>query len=198
MTVNQVIDEAFDLLGDKQRTYWTTDEVLSLLNEGLKEIAFKTGYFKKTETINLSENTNEYTIDTSSYKIEGVYDSNGLAYEIKPYTIETRFLKNTYLVLLKNPYTLYFTNPLNTTVEVDFFYTPFVQLGDNLTDLPDFAAEGLKYFIVAYCYLKDKNTENMQKAQLYNSLFEKTVSRLADLAFTGYSIQPNTTDYQGF
>jgi hypothetical protein len=56
-------------INESAAEFWTDDEIIQWINDGIKDIVRKTHCYQTTESINLIANQIEYTVTTSAYLI---------------------------------------------------------------------------------------------------------------------------------
>jgi len=130
MTAQQIIDKARLIIGDRNKAYWSDEELARYLDDGVRELAKITGVFHRTKLITTHPDTKIYTLDDEVYKIHEVYDETShKALVIKPYTIELDHIEDENIVLIADFAKLVFPAPGNRNVTVRYSYIP-KNLGD--------------------------------------------------------------------
>jgi len=191
MTVTEIADEVFKILGDRGRQFWSQGDIEEIVKEGLRELS-EQGLFKGRYNLLLIETQQFYTLPAGLIKILDAYDSEGLKWDVlqgqnpdnsRPYTIIVEDYENIYIPFPEDGKTL--------TIE----YTKFA---DETGDIPLQNPDVLKYYALSKALIYDDEVNNQQKAAIYDAMYQKRLKELRDRAFKGYSAKPLTTSYQGF
>jgi len=191
MTINEVIDKTFALLGDKNRNYWETLEIEALVQEAIKEYA-EAGAFITDTTLTINSSTNDYTLPSDIYKIKEATDSSGIKWKISDYS---EYDKEQYQIQVKSYNSIYIPYPIDTDLKIIYFQYPSVI---SEIPLPERYAESIKYYAASRAYLEDDEAVNQQKAQVYNQLWLSNFAKFKDNMFRNYSTKTAEVEYQGF
>lgn len=158
MVLQDFIDSISYTLQDQDKTLWSDGEIMLYINEGLRNIASKTFFYKKKEEVAISSATNDYTLTFEPVRIESVNC------EIDAYMTDNR--------------TLTVPNPAdNITATVAYYALPAdVILSDTTVDTPYDVEEALRNFVLMRCYEKDATEEDFRKSQHYERKYVNAVS----------------------
>ena len=174
MLLTSFLDSIGYTLQDSPHTRWTQAEIISYINDGIRDIASRTYAFRNTDTFTMDALTNSYLLSKMPVKIKKVSTDSieKLTYELTSAQVIT------------------FDNPKDgITLTVEYYCVPdeVTVLTVNL-DLYHNLVEALRNFVLARCYSKDETTENFNKMGLYEQRYIATLSE--NLNGVGTEISP--------
>lgn len=189
MTVRELLAKVRDKLQDTDGVYWSDSELIDLHNECKRYIAAERQENPTTTTIELSEDTNEYQID-SVLRYVSVKDSNGKNREL--FTDDGLGDEVSSAIIVEDYDRIYVNSP-EDSVSLIIKHISFPE-EDNLNDtirLGD--EESYRYFILSKAYEKDNDMEQFQKAQYFWSMFLGAIKYSKKNSSLNYINDLNTT-----
>lgn len=205
LTAQQIIDRCRRLLDDEVTTYlWPDAELVDYLNEAIYEVAERSQMLRDSETssiveIALVEDTSDYAISNKIISIERAKIED----QSTPLSKKDLEYLDTFIVnweAAESGVPLYYIPDYQQSkiklypipnADMDTLILSFTVIRYPATDITtgDLAVypeitqyhEDLVYGILRRCFLKDdEDTQNLQKAQLYETKFEQSVRKIVD------------------
>jgi len=125
MTGQDIIDKARLILGDKDKRYWSDEELTRYLDDGVRELAKRSGIFQRKTLLEVKQTQPVYTIDDEVLKILEAYDeTNGVSLILKPYSVKAEKTRDWRTVLIADFKKLIFPVPEERLVTVLYSYIP--------------------------------------------------------------------------
>ena len=158
MLLQDFLDSVSYTLQDADRVLWTEGEIMLYINEGMRNIASKTFFYKQTEEIALDPLVNDYSLTYEPVRIES------LKCDVDAYMSDNQ--------------TVTVTEPVSgVTATVAYYAVPTETLfsDDNIV-MPYNVEEALRNFVLMRCYEKDATEENFRKSEHYERKYINAVS----------------------
>jgi len=125
MTGQDIIDKARLILGDSEKRYWVDEELARYLENGVRELAKRSGIFQRKTLLEVKQTQPVYTIDDEVLKILEAYDeTNGVDLALRPYSVNAEKTGNWRTVLVESFNKLIFPVPEERLVTVLYSYIP--------------------------------------------------------------------------
>lgn len=158
MILSELLAEVRDTLQDGSKRRWLDSELEKYVNQGIRDIAKKTKFFRQVQDLSVVAGTTQYTL---TYKVIE-FDSISTAQD---HTV------------LDNK-TIEFADPKEETVQVVYYGYPLsVSVAtDGEIPMEEDLEDALKYYVLKKAYEKEDSTENFRKATYYKNEYREILA----------------------
>jgi hypothetical protein len=176
-TAATIVDRAEVWLNDSKNEFWSAEELLQWLNEGMIDIVTRSHCLEATEAIDLATTTLEYTITSTYLTVVAVHyvDSDSTSWALKkgsPASVgqNTAVIIPTYWYDWGGKVGIYPTITRTTeTITVYYITRPTAIISSANVTTPAIYDQALVIFTVAQAWLKDlKLNKYLQMMSLYD------------------------------
>lgn len=150
-----------DALQDQQKTRWTDAELMRYLDQGQRDLAVRTGFYRLNEEFSVVPGTTDYSVAKEVFKYHVVNTT-------QDYTVN-------------DDSSITFTDPTTETVEVEYFGIPDrIVYGVTTTLTLDIDLfDMLRFYVIYRAYQKEASTEHIKKAQYFKNEYNELVAQNA-------------------
>ena len=195
-TAQNIIDAALLLLEDTEQNRFTSNILLTFINEGVTNIIKDVPNANVVYSVKALVDGPMQTLDSKNlYLLDVMYNTNATGTVQGKIPLRTQkatldFSNPTWTQSLKRAYAQYYTYDSENT-RVFFVYPPndgtgyvylktadiptAITVATNTIPLRDEHEQPLIYYVVMKAYMMDTDTANIDKVQLYQSLYNTTM-----------------------